>query len=145
MRCGVGKWSGGLGFRGVMTSVSMVGGGGGKYVYSRREGSYYSLSNKAQRYRGLLIGKKRKVKNEFWKRRTSRRTKHMCNPPYKTEPQVEISKDSRDAPDGALLFEQGGMSARVKGVMGYWFPPEVDRGYTKTVAPCRPIASHGTT
>ena len=23
------------------------------------------------------------------------------------------------------------MSARVKGVMGYWFPPEVDRGYTK--------------
>src|SRR5258706_3666310 len=43
--------------RGVITSVSM--GGGGEYGYSRREVSYYSLSNKAQRYRGLLI-----VKNE---------------------------------------------------------------------------------
>ena len=90
--------------------MSMMGKGkGGEYVYSRREGSYYSLSNKAQRYRGgLLIGKNEGKKMKFWKRRTSRRTKHMCNPPYKTEPQVEISKDSRDAPDGALLFEQGG-------------------------------------
>src|SRR5258706_919906 len=43
----------------------------------------------------------------------------------------------------APCLSKGGEREGERCVMGYWFPPEVDRGYTKTVAPCRPIASHG--
>ena len=114
-----------------------------EYVYSRREGSYYSLSNKARSIGFVDWKDERKLRRKNSRRRSIRAIRHINRTTGR-----EIERIQRRARWRLmyLVLEQESMSVKVTGVvMGYWFPPEVDRGYTKPAAPCRPIASHGAT